>query len=121
MSEEAVYLAGPMSNIPFFNFPAFFDGEQKLRELGYESIFSPARQDIETYGDFWRECPTGSHDEAKGKSGEPITYRDVLRKDLNWILDHADVIALLPGWEKSKGVKAEKALAECLQLKEIYL
>ncbi len=116
-----IYLAGPMSNIPYFNFPAFFEGERKLREQGFETIFNPAQSDVDTYGDFWKNCPTGSHEEAKGKDGTPITYRDVLRKDLNWILDNAEAIAFLPGWEKSKGVKAEKALAECLQLKEIYL
>lgn len=118
---KKVYLAGPMSNIPYFNFPAFFDGEKILRNLGYEEIFNPAQHDVDTYGDFWKDCPTGSHDEAKSREGAPITYRDVLRKDLNWILDHAEVIALLPGWENSKGVKAEKALTDCLKLEVIFL
>lgn len=121
MSMSKVYLAGPMSNIPYFNFPAFFDGEERLREMGYDEIFSPARNDIEHFGDFWKSCPKGSHDELSVREGPVPTYRDCLRMDLNWILDHADAIAFLPGWEKSKGVKAEKALAECLQLKEIYL
>lgn len=118
---KKIYLAGPMSNIPYFNFPAFFAGEKVLRDKGFEVIFNPAQHDVDTYGDFWKTCPTGSHEEAKTKDGTPITYRDVLRKDLNWILDNAEAIAFLPGWEKSKGVKAEKALADCLQLEEIYL
>ena len=118
---KKVYLAGPMTNIPYFNFPAFFRGEETLREMGYSMIFNPARHDVETYGDFWKSCPNGSHEESKGKDGTPITYRDVLRKDLNWILDHATAIALLPGWERSMGSKVEKALAECLGLEEIYL
>lgn len=114
------YLAGPMSNIPYFNFPAFLKAGDELKAQGYD-VFNPAEEDIKEYGEFWTHCHTGSHDEAKGKDGTPITYRDVLRKDLNYILDHLPLMVYLPGWERSKGVKAEKALAECLGLKEIYL
>lgn len=119
---KSVYLAGPMTGKPFFNFPAFFDGEDALRALGYDDIFSPAKQDIKRYGHFWTKCPNGSHAEAAAaRPGDPPTYRECLKVDLNWILDHADAIALLPGWENSKGVKAEKALADCLGLEVIYL
>jgi hypothetical protein len=114
-----VYLAGPMSNIPYFNFPAFIDAAGELRKQGH-MVFNPAESDIETYGDFWKSCPNGTHEEAH-KAGLAPTYREVLKVDLNWILDHAEVIAFLPGWDKSKGVAAEKALAECLNLEQIYL
>ena len=84
-------------------------------------MFNPAESDVEKYGDFWKNCPKGSHDEM-GINGDHIpTYREVLRVDLNWILDKAECIAFLPGWENSKGCRAEKALAECLGLEEIYL
>lgn len=117
---KKVYLAGPMSNIPYFNFPVFLEAAEKLRNKGYD-VFCPAENDIKIYGDFWKNCPKGSHDEM-GINGDHVpTYREVLRVDLNWILDNAEIIAYLPGWEKSKGVKAEKALAECLGLEEIYL
>lgn len=116
-----IYLAGPMSNIPYFNFPAFFEGERKLKDMGFTEVFNPAQKDVETYGDFWKNCPKGSHDEM-GINGDHVpTYREVLKVDLNWILDHAEAIAFLPGWEKSKGVAAEKALAVCLGLPEFYL
>lgn len=118
---NSIYLAGPMSNIPYFNFPAFFAGEEKLRSMGYEVVFNPAQNDVDTYGDFWKRCPTGSMEEIEAEDGKKPSYREFLRADLNWILDIADSIAFLPGWEKSKGVKAEKALAECLSLKEVYL
>ncbi len=116
-----IYLAGPMSNIPYFNFPAFFEAADKLKTDGHE-VFNPAQSDVDNYGDFWKNCPKGSMDEIKVRNGGAVpNYREFLRVDLNWILDNAEAIAFLPGWEKSKGVKAEKALAECLQLKEIYL
>lgn len=121
MTKGKVYLAGPMSNIPQFNFPAFMEADKKLTAEGWE-VFNPAKADIERYGtDFSESCPTGSHDEANVAAGTPVTYRDCLRVDLNYILDHANAIALLPGWEQSKGVKAELALSQCLGLEEIYL
>jgi hypothetical protein len=119
-SRRKIYLAGAMSNIPYFNFPEFFKYAELLRNQGYD-VFSPAEQDIKTYGDFWKSCPLGTHEELIGKPGPIPTYREVLKVDLNYILDHADVIALIPGWEKSKGVKAELSLAECLGLEIMHL
>lgn len=103
-----IYLAGPMSGLEDFNFPAFFEAEKFLKEQGYDEVFNPARADLDKYGDL----------ETINKEAN---YRDCLRVDLNWILDNADAIAVLPGWENSKGVKAELALAKALGLFEIYL
>lgn len=117
---KCLYLAGPMSNLPYFNFPAFMEAEKKLTELGYE-VFNPAQKDIEIFGPGIADCPNGTHEEAAEKCEHPPTYRECLKIDLNYILDYADAIALLPGWEKSMGVQAELALAKCLKLEEIYL
>lgn len=114
------YLAGPMSNIPQFNFPAFFSAEKELEARGYE-VFNPARKDVENHGDAFYSCIGGSHEELAAILGYKADYKHFLKIDLNWILDNADAIAFLPGWENSKGVKAEKALAECLNLEQIYL
>lgn len=109
-----------MSNQPYFNFPRFFEEAEVLRSQGYE-VFSPAECDIDRGGDFWKNCPTGSKDELVACNAPQINYKDCMRIDLNWIIDHADAIALIPGWETSKGAKAEKALAECLNLEIINL
>lgn len=98
-----IYLAGPMSGIPDYNFPAFFRKAEELRAEGH-TVFNPAEADLEEWGDLAT---------VKKKA----TYKATLKKDLNWILDEAEAIYLLPGWEQSKGVKVEYALAECLKLR----
>ena len=47
--------------------------------------------------------------------------RDALAADMKWICTRADSMVMLKGWKKSKGAKAEHALAEALGLKIIYL
>lgn len=117
---KRVYLAGKMSNMPFFNFPAFKEGAKNLRDKGYE-VFSPAEKDIERAGEFQLNCPTGSHAELAACNVPQITYKECMKIDLNYILDQADVIALLPGWEQSPGACVEKGLADLLKLEVIYL
>jgi hypothetical protein len=96
-----------MSGFDDFNFPAFFAAEAVLKAEGHE-IFNPAQKDIDEWGDL---------ETVKAKAN----YRDCMRKDLNCLLDWAEGIALLPGWEKSKGATIEKLLAEALKLEVRYL
>ena len=119
MTKKLVYLAGPMSGKPFFNFPAFFAYEEWLRDQGYD-VWSPARNDIVKYGPFYRECPNGSAEELARCNPRPA-YRDVLRDDLNFLLDTDCIVALMPGWENSKGARVEFHLAHCLNLEIMFL
>lgn len=52
-----VYIAGPMTGYPEFNYPAFFAAEKHLRDLGHEPI-NPARSEgregCKTWLDFMR-------------------------------------------------------------------
>ena len=103
-----VYLAGPMSICPKdFNFPAFFAAAEYLRRQGFE-VFNPAEEDLKTWG-----CLDAVKKYAN--------YRDCLKKDLLYLLDHADAMYVLPGWEASKGVAVELALAKALGLKIEFL
>lgn len=102
-----VYLAGPMSSKPDFNFLAFFVAAVQLRQQGHV-VFCPAEEDVKEWGDL---------DSVRAKAN----YRDCMRKDLNWILDHAEAIALLPGWEESKGARVEEQLARMLGLQVMIL
>lgn len=114
-----IYIAGPMRGIPEFNFPAFKEASAILRAEGHE-VFSPAEKDNEKHGcDISAGNTTGSEEEAEKKHG--FSLRDALGMDLAWICKEADAIALLPGWEASKGVRAELATANALDLQVTYL
>ena|ERR1035437_5948303 len=104
-----VYLAGPMRGIPKFNFPAFHKAAAKLRKQGY-TVFSPAEKGIE-------KKIAKAPDLQESRSFR----RKVFALDLAWICKHADAVALMPGWKKSKGAKAEKAAAEAIGLVVFYV
>ena len=112
-----LYLAGPMRGYPKFNFPAFFSAAKKLREEGHH-VFSPAEKDIQKHGNKLWENSKGSLAEAEKKG---FSLRNALALDLDYICRQADAVALLPGWKKSKGARAEKATAEALGLEVLYL
>lgn len=112
-----IYLAGPMTGIPHFNYPAFNSAAAALRFEGHE-VFNPAEHDIETFGKDISN-PDGCAVKAAAEHG--FDRRAALKADLSWICDHAEAIALLPGWEKSSGANAERALAVALSLEVLTL
>ncbi len=107
-----IYLAGPMRGIPNFNFPAFDTATAMLRRAGF-TVFSPAERDRAAYGEGIAHNPTGDEN-AAAQLG--CTIRECLAADTEWLCRHADGIALLPGWQGSKGACAERALALALGL-----
>jgi hypothetical protein len=111
---KKVYVAGPMRGIPEFNFPAFHAAATALRSIGC-TVFNPAERDNETHGtDISKGNATG--DEAQATKDHGFNLRDALGDDMAYICKHAEAIALLPGWQNSKGAKAERATADALGL-----
>lgn len=106
-----------MRGIKDFNFPAFFVAEQKLKEEGH-TVFNPAQRDVTKCG---MSAFYSAHGDLEDIKHLGFSLRDSLGTDTAWICEHAEAIALLPDWEKSKGAKAEKALAEALSLEIRYL
>lgn len=107
-----IYVAGPMRGIPEFNFPAFHAAADKLRAEGHE-VFNPAERDNERHGtDISKGNETGDESIAAAQHG--FNLREALAADLEWICLTADAIAMLPGWENSKGATAERATAIAL-------
>ena len=87
-----IYLSGPMTGLPDYNYPLFHDVTAQLRDKGHK-VYSPA------------EYP---HDGPL----EAFPIRQAFAAYSAFICLEADTIVLLPRWEKSLGVSAELALAK---------
>jgi hypothetical protein len=115
-----LYLAGPMTGYKDFNFPAFMAAAKMLREMGHE-VFNPAENDLERDGELaeaYTKSETGDVAEAEAKG---FDKRVAIKADLSYIIDQAEGIALLPGWERSKGANAEFWTAQFLGLEVLTL
>lgn len=108
-----------MRGIPLFNFPAFHAAAANLRAQGHE-VFNPAERDNETHGtDISAGNLTG--DESLAAEQHGFNLREAMADDCEYICRHAEAIVMLPGWERSKGAKAERALAMALGHQIIFL
>ena len=88
-----VYISGPMTGLPEFNYPAFFDAEKLVESAGYASL-NPAR----------------------ALNGENHHAREAyMRADIAMVCE-ADGILLLPDWHKSRGARLEVQIASELGL-----
>lgn len=100
-----LYLSGPMTGKPEFNHAEFNKAAAILREAGHE-VFNPAETNF-------------------GRPLKAVTHREALAVDLLWICQHAEGIALLEGWEQSRGAQAEvavgRAIGCCMGLVGEYL
>lgn len=88
------YIAGPMTGIPEFNYPAFNAVAAQLRAEGVE-VVNPAEQD-------------------SGSTGKPWDF--YMRLGLRGLLE-CDAVVLLPGWKASRGARLERLIAEELGMR----
>lgn len=105
---KKIYIAGPMRGLPGWNFAAFDAAERRLRDAGHLPL-SPAATTRAIYG-------------VNYMSGDPEAddrhLRHVMSIDLANVFA-ADAVAVLPGWERSRGARVELALAAFLGLEVI--
>lgn len=100
-----VYLAGPMSGYPQFNFPLFYAAAASLREQGFD-VVSPAEMDAEVGIDKQAMASTDG-DVAKLTH----TWGDLLARDVKLIADGGiQGIVFLPDWNKSRGARLEASV-----------
>jgi hypothetical protein len=97
-----LYVAGPMTGRPHFNFDVFDAMSEALRSVGYD-VVSPAELDD----------PEDRARAMASEDGAPIhytygkTHADFLARDLKIIADQIDGIVVLPEWETSTGARIE--------------
>ena len=105
-----IYLAGPMSGIKRFNFPAFDAAAANLRAHGYE-VVSPAELDSP---EFRARVLTATGNE-KDLLGE---WGNCLARDVKLIADSGiEGIVLLRDWHLSRGAKLEAFIGLLCKLK----
>ena len=99
---KRIYVAGPMTGIRNFNFPAFFAAATLLRSNGFDPI-NPAEMDV-TEGDVTMD--------TSGTVSLSATWnRDrVMERDLAAVRN-SDGVLLLDGWGKSRGALDEVTCA----------
>lgn len=98
-----VYLSGPMTGKPEWNFPAFNKAARVLRSMGYE-VQNPAEL-----------TPPPAPGEINSAEDELRFWQGCLREDIKALCDCTGLI-LLPGFESSKGAMLELHVAHRLGL-----
>jgi len=83
-----VYLSGPMTGLPDFNYPAFNQTAGDLRAAGYH-VENPAENEVRS------------------------TWAEYMKSAVAQ-LTACDKIKMLPGWEASRGARIEYQLAQDL-------
>lgn len=106
-----VYIAGPMTGIPYYNWPAFIDAQKAWSDEGWE-VVTP----IEANHIVWRRHYGRDYD----PSTDYFTYGNKISNEIygedQKLLSLSDAIALLPGWRASKGANHELYTARLLNL-----
>lgn len=91
-----LYVAGPMSNMPDLNFPAFHAAARKYRDRGAH-VENPA--------------------EINPDPG--MKWEDAMRADIPRLLT-CDTIVMLDGWTASRGAQLEHHIARALGMTVVY-
>lgn len=107
MAKSKYYLAGPMTGIPQFNYPAFREATKHLRSQGLD-IISPVEQDSAKYQELAIKSKNGHHKDVE-ETGD--TWGDILAKDVKIVADEVDGVVVLPGWSESRGARLEVFVA----------
>lgn len=94
---KRIYISGPMTGQPDLNFPAFNAAADHLRGLGFD-VVNPAEINPKSVTE-WAAC---------------------MREDIKQLCT-CDAIAMLGGWEQSKGAHLELHIAHRLEMKVVFM
>lgn len=94
--KRTIYVAGPMTGLPDFNYPAFNAAAATLRAQGH-TVLNPAENPVPACG----------------------TWQGYMRLALAQLVQ-CECIVLLPGWAESKGALIERKLAQVLGMDVLH-
>ena len=100
-----LYLSGPITGLPDLNKPVFEAATKALVAVGHQ-VLNPHVV-----------CTIMSSHNCKGPctpSEDLLPWADYLRADLASMLYDCDALAMLPGWENSRGAQLEHHVATAL-------
>lgn len=104
---KQIYIAGPMTGYPEFNFSAFFAAQKKFEDEGWK-VWNPANKEAEKGV---TEAKSFSSGDNVALVSEGWDWQAAFEWDCTKVI-RSDAIYLLPGWEKSTGARAEWAVAQ---------
>lgn len=91
---KKIYISGPMSGLPDYNYPAFHAAEEVLASSPEWAVINPARN-------------------FDGR--QDLERKAYMAHDIKQLLD-VDAIYMLPGWQNSAGARMEYMIAKELEL-----
>lgn len=98
-----LYLGGPMTGKPQFNFPLFDAAERDLIAQGHDVVPPADLHDLEV-----RRHALSSKTGDMADLPRHLTWGEFLANDVRMIADDGiEAIVLLPGWESSRGARLE--------------
>ena len=104
MSKRRIYLSGGMSGVERADYVRRFrEAERILRRHGYGCI-NPCR--------VWTCRFPWLYRLMNALLGKRLTYAVILAYDLILLMTRADGIAMLPGWEQSRGAQIENYVSQ---------
>ena len=101
-----VYISGPMTGHPDYNFAAFREAAAALRARGYD-VVSPHELDE----------AASIEPNPTGDGPTPEEYAGFLARDIEVMArEGVEAVVVLPGWQESGGAKTEVTFARALKL-----
>lgn len=93
---KRIYISGPMTGIKDWNRQTFMEAAVYLRNNGAARVFNPAFNPIAEADTHSNYMTIDLHELTENMDGKP----------------YYDVLAQLPGWEKSMGARVELVVAK---------
>lgn len=97
-----LYVAGPMTGLPRWNFDAFAEAAERLRAAGHE-VTSPHEFDLDD----------GFDPDAPVEDFTKADLHKAMRRDVEAVLQ-CEAVILLDGWHVSRGARLEADVAQAI-------